>query len=94
MDIENNQIMPKRNLFIILPKMISLIPIESEYILKNNLDKQLEKAAFTAPENIYNIWLNVQNIITERFKYSKDYHSLPEWSIELLDIWTNKQKSS
>ena len=64
MDIGNNQIIPKRNLFTILPKMISLIPIESEYIFKNDLDKQLEKAAFTAPENIYNIWLNVQNIIT------------------------------
>jgi hypothetical protein len=92
MDIGNKEIMPKRNLFTILPKMISLIPIESEYSFKSDLDKQLEKAAFTAPENIYNIWLNVQNIITERFKYSKDYHSLPEWSIQLLDIWTNKQK--
>ena len=83
---------PKRNLFVILPKMISLIPAESEYNFKQDLEKQIEKAAFTAPENIYNIWVNVQDIITRRFQNYKDESKLDEWSIQLLDIWTNKQK--
>jgi|688.fasta_scaffold1548849_2 hypothetical protein len=89
--IPNSYSPPKRNLFIILPKMISLIPEETEYNFKDELEKQLENAAFTAPENIYNIWVNVQSIITRRFKKYEDKSKLQEWSIQLLDIWTNKQ---
>lgn len=85
---------PKRNLFSILPKMISLIPTEGECSLKRDLQKQLEKAAFTAPENIYNIWVNVQNIITYRFKNYTDQSSLPEWCSQLLDIWTDRENQS
>ena len=85
---------PKRNVFVILPKMISLIPEETDYNFKYELDKQLENASFTAPENIYNIWVNVQSIITRRFKKYEDESMLPEWSIQLLEIWTNRQKSA
>ena len=85
---------PKRNLFIILPKMINLVPVEQEYIFKSELEKILEKAAFTAPENIYYIWINVQSIITNRFQYYEDQTKLPLWCKELLDIWTDKKKSN
>jgi hypothetical protein len=90
-NVEKIKTPPKRSLFIILPKMISLIPKESENSFKDALEKQLEKAAFTAPENIYNIWVNVQDIITNRFQNHKDVSKLDEWSIQLLDIWTNKE---
>ena len=88
---EKNKTQPKRSLYIILPKMISLIPKERENSFKEDLEKQLEKAAFTAPENIYNIWVNIQNIITNRFQNHKDVSKLDEWSIQLLDIWTDKE---
>jgi len=81
----------KRNLFNILPKMINLIPVEQEYAFKSELEKQLENAAFTAPENVYYIWINVQSIITNRFQNYEDQSKLPLWCKELLDIWTDKK---
>jgi hypothetical protein len=91
--ISNTPSPPKRNLFVILPKMISLIPEETDYNFKYELDKQLQSACFTAPENIFNIWVNVQNIITRRFKSYENENMIPEWSSQLLEIWTNKKKS-
>jgi hypothetical protein len=82
---------PKRNLFTLLPKMINLIPVEQDNDFKLELEKQLENAAFTAPENIYYIWVNVQSIITNRFKNYEDHSTLPSWSKLLLDIWTDKK---
>ena len=96
MSVYNNEMIhdshqpPKRNLFIILPKMINLIP-DNQDNFKSELKYQLEKAAFTAPENIFNIWINVQNIITKQFINYEDQTKLPIWSKDLLDIWTDKK---
>ena len=84
---------PKRNLLVILPNMISLIPNEGEENLKSDLEYVLNRAAFTPPENMYSIWMNAQDVINKRFKYHKDTSDLPEWCSLLVDIWTDRKKS-
>jgi hypothetical protein len=81
----------KRNLLIILSNMIQVIPNKSEENFRRDLEKQLEKASYTAPENMYSIWVNVQDIITERFKTCSDTSTLPDWAVLLVDIWTNRK---
>ena len=78
---------PKRNLFKVLSNMISVIPTNGEDEFKYQLESQMEKWLFTAPENIHSIWCNVQYIINERFRAKS---ILPEWSKSLLDIWMDK----
>ena len=79
---------PKRNLSTVLSHMIRVIPTNGEEDdFKNQLESQLEKLLFTAPENIHNIWCNVQYIINERFKATS---IIPEWSNSLLDTWMDK----
>lgn len=81
----------KRNLLTILSNMILVIPNKSEENFRRDLEKQLEKASYTAPENMYSIWVNVQDIITERFKTCSDTSTLPDWAVLLVDIWTNRK---
>lgn len=71
--------------------MIQVIPNKSEENFRRDLEKQLEKASYTAPENMYSIWVNVQDIITERFKTCSDTSTLPDWAVLLVDIWTNRK---
>ena len=78
---------PKRNLFTVLSHIIRVIPANGEENFKYQLESQMEKLLFTAPENIHSIWCNVQYIINERFKVTS---ILPEWSKSLLDIWMDK----
>lgn len=86
MDIPN---IPRRNILVILPEMIKNIPDENS-TFKTDLETQLHRASFTAPENIFNIWLNVQDIITSHFKKYDNETTLPEWSTRVINIWTNK----
>lgn len=86
----NSSNIPRRNILLILPEMIKLIPKE-ESNLKSELENQLVRASFTAPENIFNIWLNVQDIISSHFNKYDNQHILPEWSNKLINIWTNKK---
>ena len=83
----------KRNLLTILKNMILTIPNKSEENFRRDLERQLEKASYTAPENMYSIWVNVQDIITERFKTCSDTSTLPDWAVLLVDIWTNRKSS-
>ena len=69
----NSTDIPIRNILVILPQMITHIP-EEESNFKSELENQLVRASFTAPENIFHIWLNVQDIITRYFKrYDNKY---------------------
>jgi hypothetical protein len=79
----------ERNIFTILDRMIQVIPNEGEEHFKCDLEHQMEKAAYTPPENIYAIWRNVQYIITERFKTHYDKSTLPQWSVSFIAIWTD-----
>ena len=83
---------PKRNLLALLTNIISLIPNEGEEYFKSELEYALNRAAFTPPENMYSIWMNVQNVINNRFKHHKDTTNLPEWCSLLVDIWTDRKK--
>lgn len=79
-----------RNILTILDRMIQVIPDQGEENFKCDLEHQLEKAAYTPPENMNIMWRNVQHIITERFKAHSDVSTLPQWSVLLIDIWTDK----
>jgi hypothetical protein len=46
--------------------------------------------AYTAPENIYMKWKNVQRIVTERFKKHVDLKTMPDWGVKMIEIWTDK----
>jgi hypothetical protein len=81
-----------RNLIEVLVKMIKVLPEDGEEQMKKELEEELERVAFTAPENIYMKWKNVQRIITERFKNHVEITTLPEWGVQLIEIWTNKKK--
>ena len=80
----------ERNILIILERMIQTIPDHGEEYFKCELEHQLEKAAYMAPENMYAIWQNVQHIITDRFKEYRDISTLPQWCVLLIAIWTDK----
>jgi hypothetical protein len=82
----------ERSIFTLLDHMIRSIPENEDEHFKCDLKHQLEKAAYTPPENMFTVWQNVQSIITERFKGHTDTSKLPQWCILLLDIWTNKKK--
>jgi hypothetical protein len=90
-EIQSTNKKPRRNIISVLNQIVLVIPNEGEENFKNDLDKQLEKASYTAPENIYTIWENVQDIITHRFKDYTDKSKLPEWSLLLIDIWTDRK---
>jgi hypothetical protein len=83
----------ERNILNILESMIQAIPNEGEEHFKCDLERQLEKAAYIAPENMYTVWQNVQCIITDRFKEYRDTSTLPQWSRLLIAIWTDKKHS-
>ena len=80
----------ERNILTILERMIQAIPDEGEEHFKCDLEHQLEKAAYIAPENICAVWQNVQYIISDKFKGHRDTSTLPQWSVLLIAIWTNK----
>jgi hypothetical protein len=81
-----------RNILIVLDNMIRVIPDEKgEENFKSDLERQLTKAAYIAPENVHTVWRNVQNIITDRFNAHSDKSTLPQWCVSLLDIWTNNK---
>lgn len=80
-----------RNILIVLDNMIRVIPDECEENFKRDLERQLTKASYTAPENVYTIWQNVQYIITDRFNAHSDKSTLPQWCVLLLDIWTDNK---
>jgi hypothetical protein len=40
---------------------------------------------------MFTVWQNVQYIITDRFKEYHDTSTLPQWSVLLIAIWTNKK---
>jgi hypothetical protein len=80
-----------RNILTVLNNMIHVIPDESEENFKSNLEQQFTKALYIAPENVYTIWRNVQNIITDRFNTHSDKSTLPQWCVLLLDIWTDNK---
>ena len=81
-----------RNLIEVLVKMIKVLPEDGEEQMKKDLEDEMERVAFTAPENIYMKWKNVQRIVTERFKKHVEITTLPEWGVQLIEIWTNKKK--
>ena len=81
-----------RNLIEVIVKMIKVLPEEGEEQMKKELEEELERVAFTAPENIYMKWKNVQRIVTERFKKHVDITTLPEWGVKMIEIWTDKPK--
>ena len=81
-----------RNILTVLDNMIRVIPDEcEEENFKRDLERQLTKASYIAPENVYTVWQNVQNIITNRFNAHNDKSTLPQWCILLLDIWTDNK---
>ena len=80
-----------RNILVLLENMIRVIPDEGEENFKSDLERQLTKASYVAPENVYSVWQNVQNIITEKFKEHNDKSTLPQWSVSLVDIWTDNK---
>jgi len=81
-----------RNILIVLDNMIRVIPDEEgEENFKSDLERQLTKASYVAPENVYTVWQNVQNIITNRFNAHNDKSTLPQWCVLLLDIWTDNR---
>jgi hypothetical protein len=82
---------PRRNIISVLTQMVLVIPDEGDENFKSELEKQIEKASYTAPENTYTIWENVQGIITHRFKDYIDKTNLPEWCVLLIDIWTDRK---
>ena len=83
---------PARNILIVLHSMIRVIPDdECEEIFKRDLERQLTKGSYVAPENVYTVWRNVQNIITDRFNAHSDKSTLPKWCELLLDIWTDNK---
>jgi hypothetical protein len=82
---------PRRNIISVISQMVLVIPDIGEENFKSDLDKQMEKASYTAPENTYTIWENVQDIITHRFKDYTDKTNLPEWCVLLVDIWTDRK---
>ena len=82
-----------RNILIVLDKMIRVIPyVREEENFKSDLERQLNKAPYVAPENVHTIWRNVQNIITDRFNAHNDKSTLPQWCVLLLDIWVGGDK--
>jgi hypothetical protein len=81
-----------RNLIDVIVKMIKVLPEDGEEEMKKDLEDEMERVVFTAPENIYMKWKNVQRIVTERFKKHVDITTLPEWGVQLIEIWTNKKK--
>lgn len=81
-----------RNLIDVIVKMIKVLPEGGEEEMKKDLEDEMERVVFTAPENIYMKWKNVQRIVTERFKKHVDITTLPEWGVQLIEIWTNKKK--
>ena len=83
---------PARNILTVLDNMIRVIPDESEENFKSDLERQLIKASYVAPENLYTVWRNVQNIITDRFNAHNDKSTLPNWCVLLLDIWVGGDK--
>ena len=82
----------RRNILIVLDNMIRVIPDECEENFKSDLERQLTKASYVAPENVYTVWQNVQNIITDRFNAHNDKSTLPQWCVLLLDIWVGGDK--
>ena len=82
---------PARNILIVLHSMICVIPDECEENFKRDLERQLTKGSYVAPENVYTVWRNVQNIITNRFNAHNDKSTLPKWCELLLDIWTDNK---
>ena len=82
---------PARNILIVLDNMIRVIPDECEENFKSDLERQLTKASYVAPENVFTVWRNVQNIITDRFNAHNDKSTLPKWCELLLDIWTDNK---
>ena len=81
-----------RNILIVLDNMIRVIPyVCEEENFKRDLERQLTKASYIAPENVYTVWQNVQNIITNRFNAHSDKSTLPQWCVLLLDIWTDNK---
>jgi len=80
-----------RNILTVLDNMIRIIPHECEENFKSDLERQLTKASYIAPENVYTVWQNVQNIITNRFNAHNDKSTLPQWCVLLLDIWTDNK---
>jgi hypothetical protein len=83
---------PARNILTVLDNMIRVIPDESEENFKSDLERQLTKASYVARENLYTVWRNVQNIITDRFNAHNDKSTLPNWCVLLLDIWVGGDK--
>jgi len=81
----------RRNILIVLDNMIRVIPDECEENFKSDLERQLSKASYVAPENVYTVWQSVQNIITDRFNAHSDKSTLPQWCVLLLDIWTDNK---
>jgi hypothetical protein len=90
-EIQSTTKKPRRNIISVLSQMVMVIPNEGEENFKDDLEKQIEKASYTAPENIYTIWENVQDIVTNRFKEYIDKSKLPDWSLLLIDIWTDRK---
>ena len=81
-----------RNILIVLDNMIRVIPyVCEEENFKRDLERQLNKASYVAPENVYTVWRNVQYIITDRFNAHNDKSTLPKWCELLLDIWTDNK---
>ena len=83
---------PARNILMVLDNMIRVIPDEGEENFKSDLERQLTKASYVAPENVFTVWRNVQNIITDRFNTHNDKSSLPKWCKLLIDIWVGGDK--
>jgi hypothetical protein len=83
--------MKQRNIMHVLSRMIQIAPDEvCEMNFRNDLERQLEIARYTPPENMYIIWQSVQNIISDRFESHGDSSTLPQWGLDLLQIWTDK----
>jgi len=83
---------PARNILMVLDNMIRVIPDEGEENFKSDLERQLTKASYVAPENVFTVWRNVQNIITDRFNAHNDKSTLPKWCELLIDIWVGGDK--
>jgi hypothetical protein len=79
----------KRNLLLLLNTMINLIPENSDndqFI--DDLKRVRDRCAYTDPDVMYNMWVEAQSIISNKFAYIE---ILPEWSIEFIKLWTNKK---
>ena len=74
----------KRNLLLLLNN----IPEKSDNDqFRDDLKRVRDRCAYTDPDAMYNMWVEAQSIISNKFE---SLEIIPEWSVEFINLWTNK----